>query len=139
MRSYELPLLVYAPKHFKPRRVDTLMSQIDIVPTVLGLLNISYDSVSFGRDIFRVRPQDQFVLLSHNRDVTLYRPGMLVELGIRKASHTYKYDKASNEQVKMANDDTSETRSASSRKASISTGTACIGSTDGDRPAPQVN
>ncbi len=106
MRSYELPLLVYAPKHFKPRRVDTLMSQIDIVPTVLGLLNISYDSVSFGRDIFRVRPQDQFVLLSHNRDVALYRPGMLVELGIRKASHTYKYDKASNEQVKMANDDT---------------------------------
>lgn len=105
MRTYELPLLVYAPGHIKPRRVDTLASQIDIAPTVLGLLHISYDSVFFGRDIFVGDPKDRYVLLSHNRDVAMYRDGRLVELSIHRASHSYQYDKKSNRQTVVAQDD----------------------------------
>ncbi|HEX9626673.1 MAG TPA: LTA synthase family protein [Acidiferrobacterales bacterium] len=104
MRSYELPMLVYAPRHIAPRRVDILASQIDIAPTVLGLLNISYDSVFFGRDAFAVDPKDAFALVSHNRDVALYRDGKLVELGIRKAHRVFDYDKRANHQTPAADD-----------------------------------
>ncbi len=38
LETYEIPLLVYSPKHIAPRQIDTLMTQIDIAPTVLGLL-----------------------------------------------------------------------------------------------------
>ena len=38
LETYEIPLMIYSPKHLAPRQVDTLMTQIDIAPTVLGLL-----------------------------------------------------------------------------------------------------
>ncbi len=99
LRSYELPLLIYAPKHFKPRKVDILTSQIDIAPTVLGMLNISYDSVFFGKDVFRCNPKDRFVPLNHNRDIALFDGSRLSELNFRKNSSTYLYDKPSNRQT----------------------------------------
>jgi phosphoglycerol transferase MdoB-like AlkP superfamily enzyme len=105
MRSYELPLLIYAPKHFKPRQIETLASQIDIAPTVLGLLHMSYDSVFFGRDVLLGDNAQSFALLSHNRDVAFYQGDGLHELGIKKASATYAYDKITNLQTRLANDD----------------------------------
>ena len=54
--KYLIPLLVYSPKNVKPARVDRLMSQIDIAPTLLGLLDFSYLSKFFGRDILRADP-----------------------------------------------------------------------------------
>lgn len=104
MRSYELPLLVYAPKHIAPRKVDILAGQIDIAPTILGLLRISYDTVFFGRDIFQGDPAEKFALLSHDRDVALYQHGKLIELGIKQASMTLQYDKQSNRQVPLEPD-----------------------------------
>ncbi|HEX6828306.1 MAG TPA: LTA synthase family protein [Burkholderiales bacterium] len=101
LRSYELPFLVYEPGHLAPRRVDTLVGQIDIAPTVLGLLNISYDSAFFGRDALAVPEDEHFVLLNHNRDVALLAHGMLAELHLRKGSDAYAYDKPSNRQVRV--------------------------------------
>ena len=40
LETYEIPLLIYSPKHLAPRQIDTLMTQIDIAPTVLGLLGL---------------------------------------------------------------------------------------------------
>ena len=51
VKKYEIPMMVYAPSHVRPQRVDRLASQIDIAPTVLGLLNASYRTKFFGRDI----------------------------------------------------------------------------------------
>ena len=50
---YHIPLFIYAPDHLQPEENNKLASQIDIAPTLLGLLNFSYQSVFFGQDIFR--------------------------------------------------------------------------------------
>ncbi len=42
--------MIYSPKHIEPRRVDSLMTQIDIAPTVLGLLGLPYEAPFFGQD-----------------------------------------------------------------------------------------
>jgi len=49
--NYLIPVFVYAPRHIGPQRVDRLMSQIDIPPTLLGLLDFDYYSKFFGRDV----------------------------------------------------------------------------------------
>jgi phosphoglycerol transferase MdoB-like AlkP superfamily enzyme len=49
--NYRIPLIVYAPGIVAPGRVDTLASQIDVAPTVLALLDVSYTSRFFGQDI----------------------------------------------------------------------------------------
>jgi phosphoglycerol transferase MdoB-like AlkP superfamily enzyme len=51
--KYEIPMLVHAPHYIKPGRVDRLMSQIDVAPTVLGMMNMSYDTDFMGRDILQ--------------------------------------------------------------------------------------
>ena len=103
LRSYELPLLVYAPGHLPPRRVDAVTSQMDIAPTVLGMLNISYDSAFFGHDVL-ARPAAGLVPLNHNRDIALLAEGRLTELNLRKGSVTLAYDKPSNRQVAIDTD-----------------------------------
>jgi len=56
VNRYHIPLWIYAPKVIQPQRVDRLMSQIDIAPTLLGLLNFSYRSRFFGYDLFALEP-----------------------------------------------------------------------------------
>ncbi len=104
LRSYELPLLVYSPRHLAPRRVDTVTSQIDIAPTVLGMLNVSYDSAFFGRDVLVGAATAGLVPLNHNRDIALMENGRLTELNLRKGSVTLAYDKVSNRQVPLETD-----------------------------------
>ena len=49
--NYHIPLFIYAPGFIPAREVDTLASQIDLAPTLLGLLGISYESTFFGRNL----------------------------------------------------------------------------------------
>lgn len=52
VENYHVPLLVFAPGgHVQPGVVDTLMSQVDFAPTLLGMLNWSYHSRFYGRDV----------------------------------------------------------------------------------------
>jgi phosphoglycerol transferase MdoB-like AlkP superfamily enzyme len=54
INRYHIPLWIYSPKHIQPQRVDRLMGQVDIAPTVLGLLNFSYRTRFFGYDLFQL-------------------------------------------------------------------------------------
>jgi membrane-anchored protein YejM (alkaline phosphatase superfamily) len=56
VNRYHIPLWIYAPSHFKPERVDRLMGQLDIPPTLLGMLNFSYRTRFFGHDVFQLPP-----------------------------------------------------------------------------------
>lgn len=59
--GYHIPLLIYAPKIMKPQPIDALSSQIDLAPTILGLLNVSYDSRFFGTDILKAPKERAFI------------------------------------------------------------------------------
>ena len=45
------PLLIYSPKYLKPETIDCLGLQIDIFPTLMGILKESYINTSFGIDL----------------------------------------------------------------------------------------
>jgi len=94
LKTYEIPLMIYAPKHLRPRRVDSLMTQIDLAPTVLGLLGLPYEAPFFGQDALATTPAHRIALFNHNHDVAIYRDGRMVVFGLRKSVHTYQYDAA---------------------------------------------
>ncbi len=54
INRYHVPLWIYAPAQFKPERVHRLMGQLDIPPTLLGMLNFSYRTRFFGHDLFQL-------------------------------------------------------------------------------------
>lgn len=102
--SYAIPFLVYSPRHVAARRADVLVSQIDVAPTVLGLLNLSYDSVFFGKDALADPGASHFAPLNHNRDIALFHDGQLNGLGFRKTQTTLAYDAVTKRQTLAATD-----------------------------------
>ena len=50
---YKIPLFIYAPKIVTPKKVSKLASQIDVVPTLLGILGQTYEAKFYGDDILR--------------------------------------------------------------------------------------
>lgn len=51
LTSMHVPMLIYAPALLQPRRVHTICSQTDVLPTIAGLCNISYTNTSLGRNV----------------------------------------------------------------------------------------
>jgi phosphoglycerol transferase MdoB-like AlkP superfamily enzyme len=93
LSTYEIPLMVFAPKHIAPRRVDTLMSQIDVAPTVLGLLGLPYEAPFFGQDVLHTPEASRIALFSHDHDVAIYRDGRIAVLGLDGTVRDYLYDR----------------------------------------------
>ncbi len=91
VHNYHIPLLVYSPAHVKPAVVDTLTAQLDIAPTVLGLMNVSYESRFFGRDILDGKPAGR-AFLSTFQKVGMLEDNRLAVLGPKKYLKTYKWD-----------------------------------------------
>lgn len=50
---YQIPAIIYAPKIVPAQIYAKNASQIDIAPTVLGLLNLSYQTKFFGIDLLK--------------------------------------------------------------------------------------
>ncbi len=51
LECYHIPAMIYSPGFIEPRAVDKVCSQIDLMPTLLSLLHMSYDSPFYGQDI----------------------------------------------------------------------------------------
>lgn len=89
VKRYEIPLLVYAPAHVKPGRFDRMMSQIDIAPTVLGMLNMSYRSRFFGRDVLKPGPAPERAFISTYQKLGYLAGDRLLVAGPKKHLDSY--------------------------------------------------
>ena len=81
---YHIPLLIYSPAHLEAQQIDTVASQIDLAPTLLGILNMDYESSAFGKNILRMTPQDGRALIGNYQNLGLYTPGILSVISPRK-------------------------------------------------------
>ena len=78
--KYHIPLFIYAPKHVPVVENTTLSSQIDVAPTLLGLLNLRYESQFYGQDILKTAPEKGRALISNYQKLGLFKDNKLVYL-----------------------------------------------------------
>jgi phosphoglycerol transferase MdoB-like AlkP superfamily enzyme len=78
--KYHIPMMIYSPKHVEPGRMERMMSQIDIGPTVFGMLNFSYNSKFYGVDIFKLEPGRERAFISTYQLLGYIRNDQLVIL-----------------------------------------------------------
>jgi phosphoglycerol transferase MdoB-like AlkP superfamily enzyme len=50
-KKYHIPMIFYSPGFIAPKRYEAIASQIDLAPTLLGLLNFSYYTKFYGEDV----------------------------------------------------------------------------------------
>ncbi|MDD5373940.1 MAG: LTA synthase family protein [Sulfurimonas sp.] len=86
--KYHIPMIVYAPDIIKPQVVDKVSSQIDIMPTLFGLLNWSYKSKFYGKDILD-SSFEQRALVGTYQKLGLYKENSLTILSVGKKIQSY--------------------------------------------------
>lgn len=84
IKKYHIPLLIFSPGIIHPGRVDRLMSQIDVGPTVLGLLNFNYTTRFFGYDLFNLEPGRERAFISTYQNLGFIKGDKLVILSPQK-------------------------------------------------------
>jgi phosphoglycerol transferase MdoB-like AlkP superfamily enzyme len=82
LSAVHTPLIIYAPKHLKPQRVRTIGSQIDVMPTILGLTDKPVRVQALGRDLLDPRFDDRRYAF------TVYHDGV-GEIGILDGERYY--------------------------------------------------
>ena len=50
--KFHIPFVIYAPKIFKPQKIEYTVSQLDIIPTLIDVLNIKAPYSSLGKSLF---------------------------------------------------------------------------------------
>ncbi len=81
---YLIPMIWYAPGMIEPGIMDRLMSQIDVAPTLLGWLGVSYQSRFFGYDIFNLEPGRERAFISTYQKLGYLKAGRSVVLDVKK-------------------------------------------------------
>jgi arylsulfatase A-like enzyme len=75
-----------------PSRIGQLGCSLDVAPTVLGLIGRPYDTLFFGRDLLKEKPNEGRVFINHNRDIGVMEHQRMVVLGLQKTEEFYSGD-----------------------------------------------
>jgi phosphoglycerol transferase MdoB-like AlkP superfamily enzyme len=112
-----IPLIFYGPaiEGLEPRRVDGVRSQMDLAPTVMGLLGGSYEHTFFGRDLLRDGSQPGYALtVDPDGELSFYRqPETITYVPPRSASPViYRFDYKTGETSEIESVPADEVRDA---------------------------
>ncbi|MFP5409903.1 MAG: LTA synthase family protein [Gammaproteobacteria bacterium] len=78
--NYHIPAILYSPAHLAPHTDNRLASQIDIVPTVLDLLNLPERARFMGRSVLRAYPDAGRAFIATYQKLGYLTPDQLVVL-----------------------------------------------------------
>jgi len=91
IEKYHIPLIIYAPDLIKPQKVDHFVSQIDLAPTLPALMNLSYHSKFWGKDI--LTNSDERVFVSNFQKIGYFKQDKLIVLDVKKQKSLYDVDR----------------------------------------------
>ncbi|MBX8623124.1 sulfatase-like hydrolase/transferase [Pseudomonas glycinae] len=103
--NYQIPLFIYAPKLIEPRENAQLASQIDLAPTLLGLLNLDYQSTFFGRNLLQDNPLPPRVVVGNYQHLGLFDGKDLAILSPRQGLRRHDDALTESRESKAASDD----------------------------------
>ncbi len=95
VQNYHIPALIFNAG-IAPEKVDKLCSQIDLFPTLFGLLNWDYTSNLFGKNVLKMTPKDERAFIGNYRKLGYLKEDKLMVLGDQNQSNFYHWNKDDN-------------------------------------------
>ncbi len=83
IEKYRIPAFIYSPALIQPKKYTKLMSQIDVMPTLFGLLNFNYQSKFFGQDVLKSDYKPRALIATY-QDLGLIKDSVLTILSPKK-------------------------------------------------------
>lgn len=103
--NYQIPLFIYAPKLLPVGERGELASQLDLAPTLLAMLNLSYESTFFGRDLMKNEPLPPRVVIGNYQHLGLFDGKDLAILSPRGGLRRHNHALSDSVEVKATADD----------------------------------
>ncbi|NOU19990.1 MAG: sulfatase-like hydrolase/transferase [Bacteroidales bacterium] len=91
--EYQIPLIIYNPTLCPPQRIDKLSSQIDVAPTLLSMLNWTYKSKFFGKDIFKMTPTEERAFIANYQKLGFIKNDKIVILSPQQKVRYYQFNR----------------------------------------------
>lgn len=91
--KYRIPALIYAPGFVAPQEYQTLMSQIDVMPTLFGLLNFEYTSSFYGTNVLDSNYVPRAFIATY-QDLGFIKDNTLTILSANQKVRQYTYEQA---------------------------------------------
>lgn len=88
-RKYHIPMIFYAPEFIKPARYEKIASQIDLGPTLLGMLNFSYYTKFYGEDLLHDPDEIAHAFISNYQKIALIKEDGLTVLAPKRKVEQY--------------------------------------------------
>ncbi|WP_418262903.1 LTA synthase family protein [Flavobacterium faecale] len=86
--KYRIPAMIYSPGFIQPHHYNQLMSQIDIMPTLFGLLHFDYQSKFFGQDVLNPNYHPRALIATY-QDLGLLKDNVLTIISPKKQVKQY--------------------------------------------------
>ncbi len=99
--EYQIPLIMYNPNLIKPQRIDKLASQIDLGPTLLGLMNWTYKSKFFGKDILKMTPSDERAFIANYQKLGFIKNDRITILSPQQKARYYTFNRLTGEMIEQ--------------------------------------
>lgn len=80
VKNYQIPLIFYSPGNLKPGVYSPMISQIDIVPSLVEALGMHGDDLFFGRSVFEEGPPLERAFISNYQELGYLKQGKLTVL-----------------------------------------------------------
>ena len=104
VNKYHIPMMIYSPANITSAKMERLMSQIDMGPTLLGLLNFSYTSKFYGYDIYKLEPGRERIFISNYQNLGFVHNNKMVQLDPQQKVNTYTPNFTDGSLIKIEND-----------------------------------
>ena len=102
VNRYRIPCLVYAPALVTPKMEESLTSQIDLIPTIFGMMNLNYQSRFMGYDIYKTPMENRRIFISTYQDMGYVKNDTLVILSPQQKIESFKVDFTNGAAIKIA-------------------------------------
>jgi phosphoglycerol transferase MdoB-like AlkP superfamily enzyme len=103
--DYHIPCWIYAPTIIQPRIEDRLVGQIDLDPTILGLLNLSYKTQFYGYDVLKLEKGRERLLMGTYQNVAYARSNKMVVLSPQQKIEMFQVDFTNGKETKIPLED----------------------------------
>ena len=87
LTAHHVPLLFYGPRLLKPARFDKTCSQLDLLPSVSSLANVSFTNSTLGRNLFDTLSPD----VRFKNNSFLFDPG-IKSIGMVTDEYSYSHN-----------------------------------------------
>lgn len=96
--KYRIPAMIYSPGFVEPQYYTNLMSQIDVMPTVLGLLNFNYQSKFYGQDVLKSDYKPRALIATY-QDLGLIKDNVLTIISPKQTVKQFQLTLKPNQKV----------------------------------------